>query len=306
MRSALIDNDWVRAHRARALNPDHPVMRGTAQNPDTYFQSRESVNPFYEAVPARVQQCMESLGELTGRHYRLVEYHGATDATDVIVLMGSGAATARTTVDWLNRQDRKTGVLVVRLYRPSRCRRCSMPCPRAFAAWRCWIAPGAGGRWRAAAAGCAERADRRLAARPYQAAALAERSLRPLFQGVHPAMCAAVFEELASDAPRRALPWIVDDVSGLSLAWHPIGDLEPASGCGRSSSAWCRRHSGRQQEQHQDHRRAGGLPRPGLLRLRLQEGLAHRLHLRFGPEPIDAPWLIEQASFIGCHQWGFC
>lgn len=115
---ALIDNDWVRAHRARALNPDHPVMRGTAQNPDTYFQSRESVNPFYEAVPARVQQCMDKLGSLTGRHYRLVEYHGASDATDVILLMGSGAATARTTVDWLNRQDRKTGVLVIRLYRP--------------------------------------------------------------------------------------------------------------------------------------------------------------------------------------------
>ncbi|HHQ4890279.1 TPA: pyruvate:ferredoxin (flavodoxin) oxidoreductase, partial [Aeromonas hydrophila] len=229
---ALIDNDWVRAHRSRALNPDHPVMRGTAQNPDTYFQSRESVNPFYEAVPARVQQCMESLGELTGRHYRLVEYHGAPDAIDVIVLMGSGAATARTTVDWLNQQDRKTGVLVIRLYRPFPVQALLDALPasvRRMAVLDRTKEPGAGGEpllldvQSALIDGLQRGLIKRL---PWLSGGRYGLSSKEFT----PAMCAAVFEELACDAPRpRFTVGIVDDVSGLSLAWHPIGDLEPAS-----------------------------------------------------------------------------
>ncbi|HYV28422.1 MAG TPA: 2-oxoacid:acceptor oxidoreductase family protein, partial [Candidatus Eisenbacteria bacterium] len=115
---AIIDDQRVLEHRARALSPDHPVLRGTAQNPDVYFQARESVNSFYAACPDIVQQSMDKFAALTGRQYRIFEYHGAPDAERVIVLMGSGGEAAHETVDYLNAQGEKVGVLKVRLYRP--------------------------------------------------------------------------------------------------------------------------------------------------------------------------------------------
>jgi pyruvate-ferredoxin/flavodoxin oxidoreductase len=114
----MIDEERVIEHRARALSPDHPVVRGTAQNPDVYFQSRETVNPLYAACPQIVQRMMDRFSELTGRRYGLFEYHGATDAQRVIVLMGSGCEAVHETVDFLNAQKEKVGVLKVRLYRP--------------------------------------------------------------------------------------------------------------------------------------------------------------------------------------------
>ncbi|MEK7728942.1 MAG: pyruvate:ferredoxin (flavodoxin) oxidoreductase, partial [candidate division KSB1 bacterium] len=116
--AAMINDELVRAHRSRKLSPDHPVLRGTAQNPDVYFQARETVNPFYAACPAIVQKEMDKFARLTGRHYRLFEYHGAADAERVLVLMGSGCETAIETVDYLNTHSEKVGVLKVRLYRP--------------------------------------------------------------------------------------------------------------------------------------------------------------------------------------------
>jgi pyruvate-ferredoxin/flavodoxin oxidoreductase len=115
---AMIDTDLVIAHRARALSPDHPVLRGTAQNPDVYFQARETVNPYYAACPGIVQETMDKFAQLAGRHYRLFEYHGAPDAERVIVLMGSGAEAVHETVDYLTTRGEKVGVLKVRLYRP--------------------------------------------------------------------------------------------------------------------------------------------------------------------------------------------
>ncbi len=115
---AMIDDDLVIAHRRRALNPDNPFIRGTAQNPDTYFQSRETVNVFYDRCPAVVEAQMQKFGELTGRHYKLFDYFGAPDAERVIVLMGSGAETARETIDYLTAQGEKVGLVQVHLYRP--------------------------------------------------------------------------------------------------------------------------------------------------------------------------------------------
>jgi pyruvate-ferredoxin/flavodoxin oxidoreductase len=115
---AMINDELVRAHRARGLTPDSPVMRGTAQNPDVYFQARESVNPFYNACPGVVQATMDKFAELTGRQYRLFEYVGAPDAERVIIVMGSGAETAETTAEYLANQGEKVGVVKVRLYRP--------------------------------------------------------------------------------------------------------------------------------------------------------------------------------------------
>ena len=115
---ALIDDDAVRAHRGRALSPDRPFIRGTAQNPDVYFQARETVNPFYTVTPAIVEEVMEQFAARTGRGYGLFDYVGATDAERVIVLMGSGAETVEETVNWLVAQGEKVGLVKVRLFRP--------------------------------------------------------------------------------------------------------------------------------------------------------------------------------------------
>ena len=115
---AMIDDDLVAAHRARGLNPEKPMMRGTAQNPDVNFQGRETVNPFYQATPAIVQKYMDKFAKLTGRQYKLFDYEGAADAEHVIVVMGSGAETVHETVEELVRKGEKVGCLKVRLYRP--------------------------------------------------------------------------------------------------------------------------------------------------------------------------------------------
>ena len=115
---AMIDEELVRAHRARGLSPDHPSIRGTAQNPDVYFQARETVNPYYLACPQIVQETMDQFAALTGRRYHLFDYAGAPDAERVIVVMGSGAETARMTAAALAARGEKVGVLTVRLYRP--------------------------------------------------------------------------------------------------------------------------------------------------------------------------------------------
>jgi pyruvate-ferredoxin/flavodoxin oxidoreductase len=115
---AMIDERYVLSHRVRSLSPDHPVLRGTAQNPDVYFQGRETVNPFCLACPDIVQRAMNRFASLTGRQYRLFEYHGAPDAERVVVLMGSGAEATQETVDHLVERCEKVGVLNVHLYRP--------------------------------------------------------------------------------------------------------------------------------------------------------------------------------------------
>ena len=116
--AALIDMDALQAFRDRALSSEHPVTRGTAQNPDVFFQNREASNSFYAAIPGVVQGYMDAMAKITGRSYHLFDYYGAPDATDVIVIMGSAADTAREVVDYLSAQGRKVGLLVVRLFRP--------------------------------------------------------------------------------------------------------------------------------------------------------------------------------------------
>src|SRR5438046_1762265 len=115
---AMIDDTLVQAHRQRVLSPEHPFIRGTAQNPDVYFQARETTNPYYEACPTIVQKTMDKFGTLVGRHYHLFDYVGAPDAERVIVMMGSGAETAQETVEYLNERGERVGLLKVRLYRP--------------------------------------------------------------------------------------------------------------------------------------------------------------------------------------------
>ena len=139
---ALVAEELVRAHRARALSPERPFVRGTAQNPDVYFQARETVNPFYARMPEVVQETMDRLGERTGRHYRLVDYSGHPEAERVLVMMGSGGETARETVAFLQAQGERVGVAQIRLYRPFPAQALAAALPASVRrASRCSIAP---------------------------------------------------------------------------------------------------------------------------------------------------------------------
>ena len=187
---ALIDEQRVAEHRSRALSPEHPVLRGTAQNPDVYFQGRETVNRFYDACPAVLQKAMDKFATLTGRQYRLYEYHGAPDADRIIVLMGSGCEAAEETVDYLNQRGEKTGLLKVRLYRPFDIRRFR----RGFAGLgegHRGARPdqGTGRRGRAALSGLPDRPargpERRLGRFQYDAQSC-RRPVRAFLQGIHP------------------------------------------------------------------------------------------------------------------------
>ena len=184
---AMIDEGWVTAHRLRALSPEHPVLRGSSQNPDVFFQSRERINPYYNAFSALVQGAMDRFAELTGRQYRLFDYVGAADAERVIVLMGSGAEVAHETVDDLVRADEKVGVLKVRLYRPFDAAALLRSAAGDGAIDRgAGPVQGAGGRWRAALQG---RGDGTGAGSGRRDQGDAARDRRPLWtgeQGIYP------------------------------------------------------------------------------------------------------------------------
>ncbi len=186
----LINDDLVRAHRARALSPDNPFIRGTAQNPDTFFQAREAINPYYAACPGIVEEVMRKFEKIIGRRYELFQYHGAPDAERVIVMMGSGADTAYETIKHLAGEGEKVGVLAVRLYRPFSLRHFI----KALAAerqddMRSRQDQGAGEPRRASLRGRGDGPPRgcRAQRRAFQTdAARDRRQVRPFLQGVHP------------------------------------------------------------------------------------------------------------------------
>ena len=280
---ALISDELVRAHRARALSPERPFIRGTAQNPDIYFQARETVNPFYARVPEVVQSAMDRLGERTGRRYGLVDYSGDPEAERVLVVMGSGGETARETVAFLQARGERVGVAQVRLYRPFPARELAQALPAERAARRrAGPHQGAGLARRAAV----PRRARGARARP---TGPGEREAMPTVIGGRyglsskeftPGMVAGVFEELARERPKRRFTiGINDDVSATSLPYDASLDIEPDGDRSRRVlRAGLRRDGRREQEHDQDPRRRGEPARPGLLRLRLQEvGLADRL-----------------------------
>ncbi|HET7239405.1 MAG TPA: 2-oxoacid:acceptor oxidoreductase family protein, partial [Terrimicrobiaceae bacterium] len=298
---AMIDERFVLAHRARALSPDHPVLRGTAQNPDVFFQAREAVNPFYAACPTIVQRAMDRFAELTGRRYRLFEYYGAPDAERVIVLMGSGGETACETVDFLNRSGAKVGVVQVRLYRPFDVRGFLEVLPmttKAVAILDRTKEPGSAGEplyldCVNALYGSAHRP--RVVGGRY---GLSSKEFTP-------AMVKAVFENLAQPVPKdRFTIGIRDDLSATSLEFDPGFSIEPENvfraiffGLGSDGTVGANKESikiiGENTDNHvqayfvYDSKKAGATTVS---------------HLRFGPRPIRAPYLISSAHFVGCHQ----
>ena len=307
----MIDDDLVLAHRRRALNPDNPVIRGTAQNPDVYFQARETVNPYYEAVPGIVETAMADFAKIAGRSYKLVDYAGDPNAERAIVVMGSGAETAVETAKHLAERGEAVGVLQIRLYRPFPARQMLEALPpsvTSIAVLDRTKEPGATGEplyldvvaalQSAAGNGAAPPAMPRVIGGRY---GLSSKEFTP-------AMVKAVFEELAKPAPKqRFTVGIRDDVGGTSLDFDPDFDIEDESvtralffGLGADGTVGANKNS---------IKILGEDPAINAQAYFVYDskksGSRTVSHLRFGPEPIKSPYLIPHANFIGCHQFSF-
>ncbi len=305
--AALMDESLISQHRQRALSPDRPTLRGTAQNPDVYFQARETVNPFYEACPQIVQQVMDAFGAQTGRQYRLYEYAGAPDAERVIVLMGSGCETAHATADALNALGQRVGVLKVRLYRPLDATQLVAALPRSV---------------------------RSIAVldRTKEPGSLGEPLYLDVVGALHevwdgdalprviggryglsskeftPAHVKAVFDHLAQAKPRNHFTvGIHDDVTHTSLSEDPDFSIEPESviravfyGLGADGTVGANKNSIKIIGENTDNYAQGYFVYDSK-----KSGSMTVSHLRFGPDPIRAPYLITRANFTACHQQTF-
>ena len=255
----MCDMDAVAAFRARALNPDHPVMRGSHENGDIFFQHREASNPYYDAVPEIVEEYMGKVNEKLGTNYQLFNYYGAADADRVIIAMGSICDVAEEVIDYLNAHGEKVGLVKVRLYRPFRADKLLAAIPatcKQIAVLDRTKEPGAQGEPLyldvVTALANAGRNDIRVIGGRYGLGS----------KDTPPASVFAVYEEMTkADAKRLFTLGIKDDVTHLSRGHHRVQVL----GSGR------RRYRGRQQELHQDHRRPHRQERAGLLPVRLQE-----------------------------------
>jgi pyruvate-ferredoxin/flavodoxin oxidoreductase len=302
---AMIDERFVDATRARGLSPDRPVLRGSAQNPDVFFQNREAVNSFYSATPAIVQRAMERFAALTGRAHSLFEYRGSPDAESVIVIMGSGAETVAATVDALG-SSANVGVLTVKLYRPfsvDHFLAALPPTVRSVAVLDRTKEPGAIG----------EPLYQDVVTALHEGAAATHIRVIGGRYGLGskeftPAMVKAVFDELAKGSPKRHFTvGIVDDVTGLSLAMDETFQVEPADtvravffGLGADGTVGANKNSIKIIAEDGDQHAQGYFVYDSK-----KSGAVTISHLRFGPRPIHAPYLIAQASFVGCHQYNF-
>jgi pyruvate-ferredoxin/flavodoxin oxidoreductase len=302
---SLIPQAPILAHRSRALTPDRPVIRGTAQNPDVYFQARESVNSFYEVCPSLVKAAMDDLAQLTGRAYRLFEYHGHPAAERVAVLMGSGCETVHETVDYLMTQGEKVGVLKVRLYRPWSLDAFVAALPetvKAIAVLDRTKEPGS------------------LGEPLYQDVvnSLMESDLRTIrvvggryglsSKEFTPAMAKAVFDNLAATKPKNHFTvGIIDDVTHTSLDIDRRFMIEPDSvvraifyGLGSDGTVGANKNSIKIIGEETENYAQGYFVYDSK-----KSGSVTVSHLRFGPNPIRSTYLVESANFVACHQWEF-
>jgi pyruvate-ferredoxin/flavodoxin oxidoreductase len=300
----MIDDELVLAHRQRALNPEHPVIRGTAQNPDVFFQAREAINPYYVAVPVIVQEEMDKFGAIVGRSYKLFEYIGAPDAERVVVMMGSGADVAHEAVNALVARGEKVGLLKVRLYRPFSIEHfvAALPASTKIIATldRC-KEPGAAGE--------------PLYQDCVTAFVEAGRTIKVIggryglaSKEFTAAMVKAVFDNMAATAPKNHFTvGINDDVTHTSLAYDPGFSVESKKGVralfyglGADGTVGANHNSIRIIGAETDNYAQGYFFYDSR-----KSGTLTTSHLRFGPEPIRLSNLIESANFIACHQWVF-
>ncbi len=304
---AMIDNDLVREHRARGLSPDHPVLRGTAQNPDVYFQARETVNPYYEKTPAIVQEAMDKFAKLVGRQYRLFDYVGHPEAERVVIVMGSGGETVEATVRSLVEKGEKVGVIRVRLYRPFSIEHFAGALPqsvKSVAVLDRTKEPGSAGE--------------PLYLDVVNALVESDRAGIKVIGGRYglsskeftPAMAKAVLDELSKPKPKNHFTvGIHDDLSGTSLDFDPAFSIEfPETvrcvffGLGSDGTVGANKNSikiiGEETEGNAQGYFVYDSKKSGSLTIS---------HLRFGPKPLQAPYLIgaNTANFVACHQFSF-
>ena len=303
---ALVREEDVLAHRKRGLTPDAPTLRGTAQNPDTFFQSREACNPFYSAAGPIVQDCMDELAARTGRQYHLVDYHGAPDAERVMIIMGSGAGATRETVDALNARGEKVGVAVIRLYRPFPEAELLAALPKtvkSIAVMDRTKEPGATGE--------PLLQDVVLAASENTEAF--DHGMPKIIGGRYglsskeytPAMAKSVFDELSKDKPlKRFTVGIVDDLTHLSLKIDEDFKLEPDAlsavffGLGSDGTVGASKNSVKIIGEDEGRYAQGYFVYDSR-----KSGATTVSHLRFGNKPIDSAYLIDEADFVAIHQF---
>jgi pyruvate-ferredoxin/flavodoxin oxidoreductase len=306
---AMISDELVNEHRARALNPEKPFVRGTAQNPDVYFQSREAVNPYYAVCAEIVAETMEEFGRLTGRRYRPFDYIGAPDAERVIVIMGSGAEVVLETVENLAAKGEKIGAIVVRLYRPFSAKHFFAALPktaRSIAVLDRTKEPGSDG----------EPLYKDVLGTIAQAVSNGEMAMPRITGGRYglsskeftPAMVKAVYDELKKDKPKNNFTiGIIDDVTGTSLDVDSSFHIEGADvtramffGLGSDGTVGANKNSIKIIGEETDFCAQGYFVYDSK-----KSGSRTTSHLRFGPKPIHSPYLIQSASFVACHQFEF-
>jgi pyruvate-ferredoxin/flavodoxin oxidoreductase len=309
---ALLDADRVAAHRGRALSPDHPFIRGTAQNPDVYFQARETVNPYYLETPGIVQQMMYRLAARTGRHYRLFGYVGAPDAERVIVLMGSGAQTAAETAQVLMETGEKVGVVIVRLYRPFdgwSLLRALPRTTRSIAVLDRTKEPGSAGEplYQDVVTAISEGMSEGLA--PFeQAPHIIGGRYGLSSKEFTPGMVKGVYDELNRNHPKNHFTiGIEDDVTFTSLPYDPDVTVEGADvmraifwGLGSDGTVGANKNAIKIIGEETANYAQGYFVYDSK-----KSGSRTTSHLRFGPHPIKAPYLIRKAGFVAVHQFGF-
>ena len=306
---AMIDDELVRQHRARALSPDRPALRGSAQNPDVYFQGRETVNRFYLACPNIVQNVMNKFAGLTGRQYKLFDYYGAADAERVIVLMGSGAEAVQETVEVLVNRGEKVGVLKIRLYRPffvEHFMQALSPSVKAMAVLDRTKEPGSLGEplYLDVVTAISETMNGFQKTFPKIIGGRYGLSSKEFT----PAMIKAVFDELKKAAPKNHFTiGINDDVTHTSLAYDPNFSTEPDEviramfyGLGADGTVGANKNSIKIIGEDTPNYAQGYFVYDSK-----KSGSVTVSHLRFGPRPIHSTYLVKQANFIGCHQFNF-
>ncbi|MCL5028360.1 MAG: pyruvate:ferredoxin (flavodoxin) oxidoreductase [Bacteroidetes bacterium] len=308
---AMINEDLVIEHRNRALSPDHPVMRGTAQNPDVYFQGRETVNKFYIACPGIVQNQMDKFAKLTGRQYHLFDYVGAPDAERIIVLMGSGAQAVEETVNYLTQKEEKVGVVKVHLYRPFSIEHFINALPKttkSIAVLDRTKEPGASGEplYLDIVNAISEMHINGELGFSYPKIIGGRYGLSS--KEFTPAMVKAVFDEMKKDKPKNHFTiGIVEDVTNTSLDFDPSFSVEAPEtfrgkfyGLGADGTVGANKNSIKIIGEGTDYFAQGYFVYDSK-----KSGSTTTSHLRFGPKEIISTYLIDKANFIACHQQVF-
>jgi pyruvate-ferredoxin/flavodoxin oxidoreductase len=306
---AMVDDKWIIQYRQNALSPDRPILRGSAQNPDVFFQAREACSPFYKAVPGIVQSVMDRFVAQTGRAYHLFDYYGAPDAERVIIMMGSGAEAAEEAVDALNRQGEKLGLIKVRLYRPFDASAFLAALPstvKSIAILDRCKEPGASGEplYQDIVTVLAENS----ASLPFAMPVVIGGRYGLSSKEFTPAMVKGIFDELSKPSPKNHFTiGIDDDVSHTSLDYDPAFSTEDPKtvralfyGLGSDGTVGANKNSikiiGTETPNYAqgyfvyDSKKSGSMTTS---------------HLRFGPNPIRSTYLITRASFVACHNFSF-